>query len=144
LRVHMEKVAYYETAAADVSNKVDKRKRQRAGAVGGLGCGEQSFDEFPLSFAKFCGLPPLYGNFENVQHSSTKVRTRFRTCASRKCNHASILLTNILKSQAMLLRAKWNAPTTARGEFEHCRACVLGVIAPAPVRHALSNSRRAW
>ena len=63
----MEKVAYYETAAADVSNKVDKRKRQRAGAVGGLGCEEQSFDEFPLSFAKFCGLPPLYGNFENVQ-----------------------------------------------------------------------------
>jgi hypothetical protein len=40
----MEKVAYYETAAADVSNKVDKRKRQRAGAVGGLGCGEQGFD----------------------------------------------------------------------------------------------------
>jgi hypothetical protein len=28
------------------------------------------------------------------------------------------------------------------GEFEHCRACVLGVIAPAPVRHDLSNSRR--
>jgi hypothetical protein len=77
-------------------------------------------------------------------HSSTKVRTRFRNFASRKCNRASILLTNILKSQAMLLRAKWNAPTTARGEFEHCRACVLGVIAPAPVRHALSNSRRAW
>jgi hypothetical protein len=34
----MEKVAYYETAATDVSNKVDKRKRQRAGVVGGLGC----------------------------------------------------------------------------------------------------------
>jgi hypothetical protein len=50
-----------------VSNKVDKRKRQRAAAVGGLGCEEQSFNEFPLSFAKFCGLPPLYGNFENVQ-----------------------------------------------------------------------------
>jgi hypothetical protein len=52
-------------------------------------------------------------------------------------------LTNILKSQAMLLRAKGNAPTTTRGEFEHRRACVLGVIAPAPVRHALSNNRRA-
>jgi hypothetical protein len=54
----MEKVAYYETAAADVSNKVDKKKRQRAGAVGGLGCEEKSFDEFPLGLAKFCGLPP--------------------------------------------------------------------------------------
>jgi hypothetical protein len=43
----------------------------------------------------------------------------------------------------MLLRAKWNAPTTTRGEYEHCRACVLGVIAPAAVRHALSNNRRA-
>jgi hypothetical protein len=43
----------------------------------------------------------------------------------------------------MLLRAKWNAPTTKRGEFEHCRACVLGVIAAALVRHALSNNRRA-
>jgi hypothetical protein len=31
-------------------------------------------------------------------HSSTKFRTRFRTFASRLCNHASILLTNILKS----------------------------------------------
>jgi hypothetical protein len=49
----MEKVANWETAAADVSNKVDKRKKQRAGAVGGLGCGEQSFDEFSLHFAKF-------------------------------------------------------------------------------------------
>jgi hypothetical protein len=29
------------------------------------------------------------------------------------------------------------------GKFEHYRDCVLGVIAPAPVRHALSNSRRA-
>jgi hypothetical protein len=94
----MEKVAYYETAAADVSNKVDTRKRQRAGAAGGLGCGKESFDEFPLSFAKFCGLPPLHGNIENVQHSSTKVRTRFRTFASRKCNHAHNLLTNFLKS----------------------------------------------
>jgi hypothetical protein len=43
----------------------------------------------------------------------------------------------------MLLRAKWNAPTTTRGEFEHCRACELEVIAPAPVRHAPSNSRHA-
>jgi hypothetical protein len=103
----MEKAAYLETTATDVSNKVDKRKRQRAGAVGGLGCGEQSFDEFSLSFAKFCGLPPLYENFENVQHSSTKIRTIFRTFASRKWNHASILLTNVLKSQAILLRAKW-------------------------------------
>jgi hypothetical protein len=76
-------------------------------------------------------------------HSSTKVRTRFRTFASRKYNHASILLTNILKSQAMLLRAKWIAPTITGGEFEHFRACVLGVVAPAPVRHALSNKRRA-
>jgi hypothetical protein len=25
------------------------------------------------------------------------------------------------------------------GEFEHWRACTKGVIAPAPVRHALSN-----
>jgi hypothetical protein len=40
LRVHREKVAYYEKEAADVSNKVDKRKRQCDGAVGGLGCGE--------------------------------------------------------------------------------------------------------
>jgi hypothetical protein len=91
-------VPSYEKEAADVSNKVDKRKRQRVGAVGGLGCGEQSFDEFPLSFAKFCGVPPLHGNIENVQDSSTKVRTRFRTFATKKCNHASILLTNILKS----------------------------------------------
>jgi hypothetical protein len=30
--------------------------------------------------------------------SSTKVRTRFRTFASRKFNHASILLTNLVKS----------------------------------------------
>jgi hypothetical protein len=67
LIVHREKVAYYGTAAADVSSKVNKRKRQRAGAVGGLGCGEQSFDEFPLSFPKFCGLPPLHGNIEDVQ-----------------------------------------------------------------------------
>jgi hypothetical protein len=43
----------------------------------------------------------------------------------------------------MLLRAKWNAPTTTGGEFEHCRACVLGVIAPTPLLHALSKSRRA-
>jgi hypothetical protein len=98
---------------------------------------------FPLSFAKFGGLPSMYMNFENVQHSSTEVRTIFRTFASRKCSHASILLTNILKSEAMLLRAKWNAPTTTMGEFEHCRACVLWVIAPAPVRHALSIKRRA-
>ena len=137
-------MAYYETAATDVSNKVDTRKRQRVGAVGGLGCEEQNFDEFPLGIAKLCGLPPLYRNFENFQHSSTNVRTRFRTLASRKCSHAMILLTNILNSQAMLFRATWNAPKTARGEFEHCRACVLGVIAPAPVRHALSNNRRVW
>jgi hypothetical protein len=63
----MEKAAYYKTAAADVSNKVDNRERQRAGAVGGLGCGERSFAEFPLSFAKFCGLPPLHGNMGTVQ-----------------------------------------------------------------------------
>jgi hypothetical protein len=63
-------VAYCEKEAADVSNKVDKWKNHRAGAVGGLGCGEQSFDEFPLSFAGFCGLPPLHGNIENVRHSS--------------------------------------------------------------------------
>jgi hypothetical protein len=79
----MEKVAYYETAAADVSNKVDKKKRQRARAVGGLGCGEQGLDLFPLSFAKFCGFPPVYGNFENVQYFSTKVRTIFCIFASR-------------------------------------------------------------
>jgi hypothetical protein len=29
------------------------------------------------------------------------------------------------------------------GEFEHYRACELDVVAPAPERHALSNSRRA-
>jgi hypothetical protein len=62
---------------------------------------------------------------------------------AKTCNHKSILLTNLLKSQAMLWRPKWNEPTTTGGEFEHCRACVLGVIAPAPVRHALSNCCRA-
>ena len=101
----MEKVAYYGSAATDVSNKVDTRTRQRVGAVGGLGSEEQSFDELPIGIAKLCDLPQLLGNFENFQHSSTKDRTRFRTLASRKCNHASILLTNIRKSQAMLLRA---------------------------------------
>jgi hypothetical protein len=35
---------------------------------------------------------------QRVIHSSTIVRTIFRTFASRKCNHASILLTNLLKS----------------------------------------------
>jgi hypothetical protein len=37
-------------------------------------------------------------------------------------------------------------PTNTGGEFEHYRACALGVIAATPgtpVRHALSNSRRA-
>jgi hypothetical protein len=63
--------------------------------------------------------------------------------SQEKCNHASILLTNILKLQTMLWCPRWNAPTTAAGEFEKCRACVLRVIAPEPVRHALSNSRRA-
>ena len=47
----MEKVAYYETAATDVSNKVDTRTRQRVGAVGGLGSEEQSFDELPVGIA---------------------------------------------------------------------------------------------
>jgi hypothetical protein len=53
LRVHKDKVAYYENEATDVSKKVDMSKRHRVGAVGGLGCGERSFDEFPLSLAKF-------------------------------------------------------------------------------------------
>jgi hypothetical protein len=61
----------------------------------------------------------------------------------KKYNYASILLTNLLNSQEMLWRPIWNAPIATRGEFEHCRACVLWIIAPAPVRHALSNSRRA-
>jgi hypothetical protein len=34
--------------------------------------------------------------------SSTKVRTRFRTFAFEKCYHASISLTNRMKSYAML------------------------------------------
>ena len=41
----MEKVAYYETAATDVSNKVDTRKKQRACALGGLGGEELGFSE---------------------------------------------------------------------------------------------------
>jgi hypothetical protein len=61
--------------------RVDKRKRHR---VDGLGCGEQSRDEFLISLAEFGGLPPLHGNIENVQHSSTKIRTRFRTFACEK------------------------------------------------------------
>jgi hypothetical protein len=49
----------------------------------------------------------MYNYTRQVQlHFSTIVRTRFLTFESRKCNHESILLTNILKSQAMLLRAK--------------------------------------
>jgi len=63
----MEKVAYFETAATDVRNKVDKRKGHRDCAVGGLGCEEQRFNDVPLSFAKFCALSPLHGNIESVQ-----------------------------------------------------------------------------
>ena len=51
MRVHMDKVAYYGSAATDVSNRVDTRKRQRVGAVGGLGSEEQSFDELPVGIA---------------------------------------------------------------------------------------------
>jgi hypothetical protein len=94
-----KRAAYYEKEAVDASNKVDKWKRQCFGAVGGLGCGEQTFDEFPLSFAGPCALPPLLRNIVNVQHSSNKVRTRFPTYASKQCNHASNILTcNLLKS----------------------------------------------
>ena len=32
-----------------------------------LDLGEHSFDEFPLSFAGFCGLPPLHGDIGYVQ-----------------------------------------------------------------------------
>ena len=51
MRVHMEKVAYYGSAATDVSNRVDTRTRQRVGAVGGLGSEDQSSDELPVGIA---------------------------------------------------------------------------------------------
>jgi hypothetical protein len=41
------------------------------------------------------------------------------------------------------LEPKMECADNYGGDFEHYRACVLGVIAPALVRHALSNSRRA-
>jgi hypothetical protein len=43
---------------------------------------------------------PIYISKKLLSHirCSTKVRTRFRTFASMKYNHASILLTNLLKS----------------------------------------------
>jgi hypothetical protein len=43
----------------------------------------------------------------------------------------------------MLWRPRWNNLRSTGGNFEHCRACALRVIAPAPVRHALSSTRRA-
>ena len=52
------KVVYFEKEVADVRNKVDTRKKQRACALGGLGGEELGFSEIPLSFTKFCGLPP--------------------------------------------------------------------------------------
>jgi hypothetical protein len=37
----------------------------------------------------------------------------------------------------------YRADESTGGDFEHYGACAFGVIAPAPVRHALSNRRRA-
>ena len=51
-------MVYFEKEVADVRNKVDTRKKQRACALGGLGGVEVGFSEIPLSFTKFCGLPP--------------------------------------------------------------------------------------
>jgi hypothetical protein len=48
LRPQREKVAHYGKEAVDVRNKVDKWKRQRDGAVHGLGCGEHGSERFLL------------------------------------------------------------------------------------------------